>query len=119
MPSYLVEVYLPRTRAHEAPATARRARVAAEQLSDEGVPIRYVRTTYLPDDETCFHHFEAGTPAAVEEASRRAALGRARIVPAIEMPRPVRPREIEANRQSRTTSEGDAGPPCRMDYGSS
>jgi hypothetical protein len=42
-------------------------------------PIRYFRRTYLPDDETCFHLFEAGTPAAVEEASRRAALGRARI----------------------------------------
>ena len=49
LPSYLVEAYL---------------------------PIRYVRTTYLPDDETCFHLFEARTPAAVEGASRRAALGR-------------------------------------------
>ena len=90
MPSYLVEVYLPRTRAHEARATGRRARAAAEQLAREGVSIRYVRTTYLPDDETCFHLFEARTPAAVEEASRRAALGRARIVPAIEASRPVR-----------------------------
>ena len=94
MPSYLVEAYLPRSRAHEARATGRRARAAAEQLSREGVPIRYVRTTYLPDDETCFHHFEARTPADVEEASRRAALGRARIVPAIEVSPPVRQGEI-------------------------
>jgi hypothetical protein len=93
MQSYLVEVYLPRSRAHDARATGRRARAAAEQLSREGVPIRYVRTTYLPDDETCFHHFEARTPAAVEEASRRAALGRARIVPAIEVSQPVRRHE--------------------------
>ena len=78
MPTYLVEVYLPRSRAHEARATGRRARAAAEQLSREGVPIRYVRTTYLPDDETCFHHFEALTPAAVEEASRRAGSARPR-----------------------------------------
>lgn len=92
MPSYLVEVYLPRSRAREARAIGRRARTAAEQLSREGVPIRYVRTTYLPDDEMCFHLFEAGTLAAVEEASRRAALGRARIVPAIEASRPVRRR---------------------------
>jgi hypothetical protein len=93
MPSYLVEVYLPRSRAHEARATARRARTAAWQLAREGVPIRYVRTTYLPDDETCFHLFEAGAPAAVEEACRRAALGRARIVLAVEASRPVRRRE--------------------------
>ena len=44
----------------------------------------YVHTTYLPDDETCFHVFDAPTAAAVEEASRRAALGRARVVPAQE-----------------------------------
>ena len=93
MPSYLVEVYLPRSRAHEARVTGRRARTAAEQLAREGVPIRYVRTTYLPDDETCFHLFEAPTAAAVEEASRRAALARVRIVQAIETSRPVRRRE--------------------------
>jgi hypothetical protein len=93
MPSYLVEVYLPRSRARDARAAGHRARTAAEQLTREGVPIRYIRTTYLPDDETCFHLFEARTPAAVEEASRRAALGRARIVAAIEASRPVRRRE--------------------------
>jgi hypothetical protein len=80
MPSYLVEVYLPRSRAAEVGATARRARAAAEQLAREGVPIRYVRTTYLPDDETCFHVLEAPTAAVVEETSRRATLGRARVV---------------------------------------
>lgn len=89
MPSYLVEVYLPRSRAHEARDIGRRARAAAEELAREGVPVRYVRTTFLPDDETCFHLFEAPAPAAVEEVSRRAALGSARIVPAIESSRPA------------------------------
>jgi hypothetical protein len=84
MPSYLVEVYMPRSRAHEARATARRARAAADELSREGVPVRYVRTTFLPDDETCLHLFEAASADVVEEASSRAELGRARIVPAIE-----------------------------------
>jgi hypothetical protein len=93
VPSYLVEVYLPRSRSDEARAAGRRARAAAEQLSREGVPIRYVRTTFLPDDETCFHLFEAPTPTAVEEVSRRAALGRARIIPAIEASRPAHRRE--------------------------
>jgi hypothetical protein len=114
MPTYLVEVYLPRSRAHEARATARRARAAAEQLSREGVPIRYVRTTYLPDDETCFHHFEARTPAAVEEATRRAALGSVRIVPTIEVADPCVGTKIEANRRSGTSAKG--GPACRTDW---
>ncbi|HET6643711.1 MAG TPA: hypothetical protein VFG93_10580 [Gaiellaceae bacterium] len=95
MPSYLVEVYLSQSRAHEARAIAGRARDAAEQLSAEGVPIRHVRTTFLPDDETCFHLFEAASAEAVEEVSRRAVLGRARIVPAIEASRPARRRATE------------------------
>jgi len=84
MLSYLVEVYLPRSRAHEARTSGHRARTAADKLNTEGLPIRYIRTTYLPDDETCFHHFEADTPDAVEEASRRAALVPIRIVSVIE-----------------------------------
>jgi len=80
VPNYLVEMYLPRSHADEARATARRARAAAEQLTGEGVSIRYVRTTFLREDETCFHLFEAISAEAVEEVSRRAGLGRARVV---------------------------------------
>ena len=84
MPSYLVEVYLPRSRAHDASVSARRVRAAAESLSREGEPIRHVRTTFLPDDETCFHVFEAGSAEVVEAAVGRAGLGRARVVRAVE-----------------------------------
>jgi hypothetical protein len=84
MPNYLVEVYLPQSRAHEARATGRRARAAAEQLSRDGTPIRFVRTMYLPGDEMCFYVFEAASAEVVEDASRRAELGHARVVPAIE-----------------------------------
>jgi hypothetical protein len=84
MPTYLVEAYMPRSHTQEAWAAGRRARAAADDLSREGTAIRYVRTTFLPDDETCFHLFEAGSANAVEEVSRRAELGRARVVRAIE-----------------------------------
>jgi hypothetical protein len=43
-----------------------------------------VRTTFLPDDETCFHVFEADSADVVAEVSRRAGLGWARVVPAVE-----------------------------------
>lgn len=81
MPTYLVEAYLPRSHARGARAAARRARAAAAALSSEGVLIRYVRTTFLPEDETCFHLFEASSAEAVEEVGRRAKLGRGRVVP--------------------------------------
>ena len=84
MRSYLVEVYLPRSHGPEASAAGARARAAAEQLSREGSQIRYVRTTFLPDDETCFHLFEAASAEVVEAAADRAELGRARVTSAVE-----------------------------------
>lgn len=91
MRSYLVEAYLPRSHAEEARAAGRRARATAEQLLREGVLVRYVRTTFLPDDETCFHLFDADCSEAVEEVCRRAGIGHARVVPAIEASRSKRP----------------------------
>jgi hypothetical protein len=84
VPTYLVEAYTPHSHGQEARAAGRRARTAAEELSQEGEAIRYLRTTFLPDDETCFHLFEAASVEVVEKASGRAALGRARVVPAVE-----------------------------------
>jgi hypothetical protein len=82
LPSYLVEVYVPR--AEDARAAGRRARAAARQLSREGGSVQYIRTTFLPSDETCFHLFDAASESAVAEACRRAGLGSPRIVPALE-----------------------------------
>lgn len=82
---YLVEVYLPRCRVDAARAAGARARAAAEALARAGAQIRYVRTTFVPDDETCFHAFEAASFALVEEAVGRAELGRVRVVTAFEL----------------------------------
>jgi hypothetical protein len=84
MPRYLVETYVPQTHAHDARAAGRRACAAARQLSREGAPVRYVRTTLLPGDETCFHVFDAASEEAVAEACRLAWLGTPRIVRAVE-----------------------------------
>jgi Protein of unknown function (DUF4242) len=84
MPRYLVEAYVPRSRAGKARTAGRHARTAAEELMREGTPVRYVRMTYLPNDETCFHIFEAASEEAVSEACRRAGIGSGRIVPAVE-----------------------------------
>ena len=60
------------------------AQAAALALSRAGVSIRYVRTTLVPGDETCFHVFEAASHDAVAEACRLAGLETPRIVPAVE-----------------------------------
>jgi hypothetical protein len=82
--SYLAESYLPRIRRAELRDAARRARLAAEALAEEGVRVRHVRTSFLPDDEVCLHLFEAPSADAVSEAMRRAALAVDRIVEAVE-----------------------------------
>ena len=84
MPRYLVEAYVPRSRPREARAAGRDARAAAEELAREGTPVRHVRTTFLPDDETSFHIFDAASEEAVGEVCRRAGIASGRIVPAVE-----------------------------------
>jgi hypothetical protein len=84
VPSYLVETYVPHSRPQDARTTAQRARSIAETLSRGGTPVRYIRTTFLPGDETCFHLFEAMSEEAVGEVCRQAGIGSARIVPAVE-----------------------------------
>jgi hypothetical protein len=78
MPSYLVESYLANT-----PAAVAEARERARSVGD-GAGVRYVRTTFLPGDETILHVFEAPSLAALRQATGRADLQCERIVEAVE-----------------------------------
>lgn len=79
----MAEAYLARSRARELAEVAERVRAAARELTAAGTAIRYLRSTFVPEDETCFHLFEAGSAEAVNEASARAGLGAVRVVEAI------------------------------------
>jgi hypothetical protein len=83
MAEFLGELYLPRTEAAGPAFRADQARRAAEQLSREGTPVRYVRSVFVPEDETCFYLYEAGSVEAVGEAARRAGLSFDRIAAAM------------------------------------
>jgi hypothetical protein len=84
VPSYLVESYVPRVRVGEIDALTSRAREAAEGLAREGNDVRYLRSSFLPEDEMWLLWFDAPTPELVGEAGQRAGLDFARIVEAIE-----------------------------------
>jgi hypothetical protein len=43
-------------------------------MDDEGIPVRFVRSIFVPEDETCFCLYEAASVDAIREAARRAAL---------------------------------------------
>jgi Protein of unknown function (DUF4242) len=47
---------------------------AAEQLSREGKPVRFLRSLFVPEEETCFYLFEATASDVVREAATRAGL---------------------------------------------
>jgi hypothetical protein len=79
MPSYLIETYL----AAE-PSLLEEARRRAGRAAQLGEEVRYVRTTFVPRDETCFHLFEAPSSAVLGEAVRLAELDHVRIVEAVE-----------------------------------
>jgi hypothetical protein len=83
VPSYLVETYLARGRAGEHAARDRRARSAAEELTQQKTRVRFELSIHVPEDETCFLVFDA--PSGVEAAlvARRAGLEPVRVVEAV------------------------------------
>jgi len=84
MPTYLVESYVSRANADAALAAGGRVRTTCEQFHREGTHARYVRTTFVPEDETSFHLIEAPSADVAAELCCRANLGQVRVVEANE-----------------------------------
>jgi hypothetical protein len=59
------------------------ARRAAEELSCEGTQVRFVRSIFIPEDETCFHFYLAESAEAVQVAAARASLRLERVAEAV------------------------------------
>jgi len=59
------------------------ARRASEELTREGRHVRFVRSVFVPEDDTCFYVYEAPSADDVREAARRAQLPLVNVVEAI------------------------------------
>ncbi|MGD0272742.1 MAG: hypothetical protein ABSB96_03325 [Gaiellaceae bacterium] len=68
MKRFLVELYVPRRGASGFEEEAQRVRSVAEDLSRSRLQIRYLRSLFLPEEETCFQLFESSGTEAVEAA---------------------------------------------------
>ena len=64
-------------------ARTRRARSAAEELTREGIRVRFERSIHVPEDEMCFFVFDATSGAHAALAAERADLDPFRVVKAI------------------------------------
>lgn len=71
---FLVEVFVARADAELADRLALDAKAAADRLHEHGIPIQYVRSIFVPDEETCFILYQAATVDDVVVAAGRAGL---------------------------------------------
>jgi hypothetical protein len=83
MPSYLVETFLARCHAEARAASEARARSAVEALNRGGARVGFDGVIHVPEDETCFFVFVAGSPAEAARAAQLAELDPVRIVEAV------------------------------------
>jgi len=87
MPSYLLELNLPKADSLERASDDARRVEAASALVGGG--LRYVRTLFVAEDETCLHVFEASSQDAVLEAAAHAGLAEARVTEALQNQEPT------------------------------
>ncbi len=83
MAEFLVELYVSRVDPEAVDRGTVRARSSAEMLTSEGIPVRFLRSIFVPEDETCFLLYEAGSADDVREAARRADLQFERVALAV------------------------------------
>ena len=81
--TYLVEHYRPGFTVEALQQCATRIRVAADEMGRQGKPVRYVRSTIVPADESLLCLLEAATEELVHETYARAGIPFDRISPAI------------------------------------
>lgn len=67
-------------------AAAQKAAISkAEEMRDGGTDIRYVRTTFAPEDGRCMCLFEAASGSEVKRLNDEAGLPYSRVVPAMDL----------------------------------
>ena len=85
MAKYLVERYLPGITPDQLAAAAEAAKTTTATMAQEGTPVQYLRSTFIPGEEKCFCLFEGPSAEVVRTANERAQLPYDRIVEAMHL----------------------------------
>lgn len=80
MPEYMVERHLPGITPEQLTAAAARAKSVTAEMTQQGKPVRYLRSTFVPSEERSFCLFEAPTSERVREANELAQIPLQRII---------------------------------------
>jgi hypothetical protein len=70
-------------------AAQQRAIAQAENMSGKGTPVRYLRSTFIPETGECQCLFQADRAEDVENLNRAAQIPFTRVVGAMDLPAPV------------------------------
>ena len=83
MAKYMVERHLPGIKPEELAAAATRAKATTAQMTAEGKPVRYLRSTFVPGEDKCYCLFEGSNEDVVREANLRAEIPLERVTEAM------------------------------------
>ena len=85
MQVYMVERSLKGISMDALAAAQKRAIDAAQKLSKEGTPVRYIRSTFVPEEGCCMCLFSAERSEDVKRLNETAQIPFDRIVPALDL----------------------------------
>lgn len=90
MSVYMVERDLKGIAADDLAAAQKAAISKAEEMRQEGSDVRYIRTTFAPEDGRCLCLFDASSADEVKRLNDEAGLPYQRVVPAMDLtPQPA------------------------------
>lgn len=106
MARYVVELERPTDGWGRLQAATASARDVAAAMRRDGVPVRFLRLVFVPEDEACFFLYEATSREVAEEAAERSATAVASVQ---EVARPGGERGAQARAGLRQGSGARAG----------
>lgn len=85
MPVYMVERDLKGIAMTDLAAAQQLAIRTSQEQTAQGSPVRYIRSTFAPDDGRCMCLFEAGTADEVKRVNDKAGIPYNRVVEALDL----------------------------------
>ena len=88
MATFMVERSLKGIPMDQLAAAQQRAIQTAAEMTAAGTPVKYLRSTFVPDDGRCMCLFEGDNKEAVESLNRKARIPFDSVTPALHLPPP-------------------------------
>ena len=85
MPVYMVDRALPGMSLEQLAGAQQAAIATSQQFTEQGKPVRYIRSTFVPGEAHCMCLFEAPSADRVREVNEAAKLPFTRIVEALDL----------------------------------